>query len=90
MGHLNSNIGACNFYCFVKKTKQQKNFDLYIGLAVQGASSLHEGMLTRVFQAPMSFFDTTPVGRILNRFSKDMASVDEVLPMVNCYVCVMF
>ena len=29
--------------------------------------------------APMSFFDTTPVGRIINRFSQDMYTVDSQL-----------
>ena len=34
------------------------------------------------FQAPVSFFDVTPVGRILNRFSSDVFSVDDTLPFI--------
>jgi hypothetical protein len=31
----------------------------------------------------MGFFDTTPLGRIINRFSKDIYTVDEQIPQVN-------
>ena len=39
---------------------------------LKGSSTLHRRMLERVMRCPMSFFDTTPAGRVMNRFSKDM------------------
>jgi ATP-binding cassette, subfamily C (CFTR/MRP), member 1 len=40
---------------------------------------LHSQLLHKVFTLPVSFFDTTPIGRIINRFSQDMAVIDEDL-----------
>jgi ABC-type multidrug transport system fused ATPase/permease subunit len=41
---------------------------------------LFRDMLSAVLYAPMSFFDTTPLGRIVNRFSKDIYTIDESIP----------
>ncbi|TRY63541.1 hypothetical protein TCAL_05779 [Tigriopus californicus] len=41
---------------------------------------IHERLLERVMHSPMSFFDTNPMGRILNRFSVDVDSLDQNIP----------
>ncbi|XP_044271387.1 multidrug resistance-associated protein 1 isoform X5 [Tribolium madens] len=42
--------------------------------------ALHQVMLRGVLRAPMLFFDTTPLGRILGRFSRDVETMDSTLP----------
>ncbi|KYM85733.1 hypothetical protein ALC53_04514 [Atta colombica] len=41
---------------------------------------LHDMMFSALIRTGMRFFDTNPSGRILNRFSKDMGVIDELLP----------
>ncbi|MEQ2298301.1 hypothetical protein AMECASPLE_003760 [Ameca splendens] len=43
---------------------------------------LHEQMLSSVLRAPMSVLNTMKTGRIMNRFTKDMAVIDDMLPLV--------
>ncbi|KAH8910126.1 hypothetical protein BR93DRAFT_925155 [Coniochaeta sp. PMI_546] len=52
---------------------------LWIFCSIEASRKLHERMATAIFRSPMSFFDVTPAGRILNRFSSDIYKVDEVL-----------
>ncbi|XP_015211606.1 ATP-binding cassette sub-family C member 3 isoform X2 [Lepisosteus oculatus] len=47
---------------------------------IGAAKNLHSALLENKFQTPQSFFDTTPIGRILNRFSKDIYVIDELIP----------
>uniref|UniRef100_A0A8C2X8Y6 Cystic fibrosis transmembrane conductance regulator n=1 Tax=Cyclopterus lumpus TaxID=8103 RepID=A0A8C2X8Y6_CYCLU len=43
---------------------------------------LHEQMLSAVLRAPMAMLNTMKTGRIMNRFTKDMATIDDMLPLV--------
>ena len=53
---------------------------VFSSFAVDGACAAHDRAISRIIKAPVSWFDTTPVGRILNRFAQDQAEVDESLP----------
>jgi ABC-type multidrug transport system fused ATPase/permease subunit len=45
------------------------------------SKDVHESSLTAILRAPMSFYDETPVGRILNRFGGDLEQLDFSLPI---------
>lgn len=59
-----------------------QNLVLWIFCSIEASRKLHERMAFAIFRSPMSFFETTPSGRILNRFSSDIYRVDEVLARV--------
>ncbi|KAG8938533.1 hypothetical protein FRC03_007131, partial [Tulasnella sp. 419] len=48
-------------------------------MTFHSSKSLHWTTVRSVLYAPVSFFDTTPLGRIMNRFSKDIDTVDNIL-----------
>uniref|UniRef100_A0A8C1C932 Si:ch211-221f10.2 n=1 Tax=Cyprinus carpio carpio TaxID=630221 RepID=A0A8C1C932_CYPCA len=54
---------------------------LFVKCTVRAASVLHDKLFKTLLLSPMRFFDTTPLGRILNRFSRDMDEVDVRLAM---------
>lgn len=55
---------------------------LFVRSTNRASSALHHKALRRVLRATMEFFDTNPVGRILNRFTNDVGVIDRMLNYV--------
>ncbi|XP_072883242.1 ATP-binding cassette sub-family C member 4 isoform X2 [Hemitrygon akajei] len=53
---------------------------LIFKVLVNASQDLHNKMFTSIIKAPVLFFDKNPIGRILNRFSKDVGHLDDLLP----------
>uniref|UniRef100_G1LCJ7 ATP binding cassette subfamily C member 11 n=1 Tax=Ailuropoda melanoleuca TaxID=9646 RepID=G1LCJ7_AILME len=51
-------------------------------LTRKASTALHNELFNKVSGSPMSFFDTTPTGRLLNCFTGDLDTLDQLLPVV--------
>ncbi|CAG8455801.1 6887_t:CDS:10 [Scutellospora calospora] len=51
-------------------------------VSLKGSRTLFSELLNAILRAPMSFFDTAPLGKIMNRFSKDLGMIDQSLMTV--------
>ncbi|KAL5727201.1 Multidrug resistance-associated protein 7 [Ranunculus cassubicifolius] len=51
-----------------------------VSLGIQSSESLFSQLLNSLFRAPMSFYDSTPLGRILSRVSSDLSIIDIDIP----------
>ncbi|KAH7144404.1 ABC transporter type 1, transmembrane domain-containing protein [Dactylonectria estremocensis] len=62
----------------------KKYLGIYLAFALGSAGlacrKLHESMIIAIFRSPVTFFKTTPAGRILNRFSSDIYLISQLLP----------
>ncbi|XP_078503543.1 ATP-binding cassette sub-family C member 10-like [Lissotriton helveticus] len=59
---------------------------------IRASLTIHDRLLQRVMKATVTFFNTTPMGRIINRFSSDLYHADKSLPLVlnNFLACLVF
>lgn len=63
---------------------------LFYRSGTAASATIHKNMLQTMLNAPLSFFETTPVGRIMTRFSRDLDSVDNQLPTVIAHLAASF
>ncbi|KAB7504946.1 Multidrug resistance-associated protein 7 [Armadillidium nasatum] len=58
---------------------------------IRAAVSLHSDLLESILHAKIGFFDLNPIGRILNRFSTDVYTIDDSLPFqANIFLAQLF
>ncbi|KAK5861056.1 hypothetical protein PBY51_022480 [Eleginops maclovinus] len=53
---------------------------VFFNVLVRAAQTLHNSMFNAILRTSVHFFDINPIGRILNRFSKDIGYLDSLLP----------
>ncbi|KAK7224969.1 hypothetical protein V2G26_012972 [Clonostachys chloroleuca] len=56
-------------------------FFLGYAIAIKGSRAVFDRMLFRVLRAPLRWLDTVPIGRVINRFTADMHTIDERIMM---------
>ncbi|XP_075210358.1 multidrug resistance-associated protein 1-like [Lycorma delicatula] len=81
--HVSSTVFLIGYACFGVGQMFSVSIStliIYLG-ALIASKTLHNAMLHNVFRLPMTFFNITPYGRILNRFSKDVDALDSILPV---------
>ena len=62
--------------CFIREST-------IFSVALRTTTNMHLAMCERVLRANILFFDSNPIGRVITRFSKDMAVLDLIAPSVS-------
>jgi len=79
-------VGAFMFFCLLRGWS-------FFSVTLKAAKGLHRKLFSSILRAPMSFFTVTPLGPLLNCFSRQQDQLDETLPdsihMAGIYLCIL-
>ena len=68
-------LNVCMFLCSLV-------YNIWTFFTMAKASiKMHNSLIEKVMHAPLSFFETNPSGRIINRFTSDLEVIDRKIPM---------
>ncbi|XP_065315343.1 multidrug resistance-associated protein 1-like isoform X3 [Gordionus sp. m RMFG-2023] len=76
----NKRLGVYALYGFLQGITIMASIVIVALSMVAASRYLHQKLLRNILHSPLSFFDSTPLGRIVNRFSKDLNTIDNSLP----------
>ncbi|KAL0415431.1 UNVERIFIED_CONTAM: ABC transporter C family member 13, partial [Sesamum latifolium] len=71
-----------SIFCVVNSSLTLMRAFLFAFGGLRAAKRVHDQLLHNLIDAPVSFFDQTPTGRILNRLSSDLYTIDDSLPFI--------
>ncbi|KAJ6222676.1 hypothetical protein RDWZM_001221 [Blomia tropicalis] len=66
-------VGALFIFSLVRTT-------IFFTICMKSSINLHNTLFECLIRAPVTFFDTNPIGVLLNRFSRDMGIIDDQVP----------
>ncbi|CDF88753.1 ZYBA0S03-01178g1_1 [Zygosaccharomyces bailii CLIB 213] len=72
-------MGLYSFFVFGQYLFMNIQFSILCFMGLTASKWLNLGAVKRILHTPLSYMDTTPIGRILNRFTKDTDSLDNEL-----------
>jgi ABC-type multidrug transport system fused ATPase/permease subunit len=74
-------------YCFIGFLKNL----CFVGMFIKATKLLHDKLLISVLKSTLRFFESTPTGRIVNRFTKDLEATEDSIPqsiksLIDCFM----
>lgn len=73
-------LGMYGAACVAGMLLYSSAFTIHVSGSIRASRKIHDRLISAIFGAPLRWLDSTPVGRIVARFTQDMRAIDGSLP----------